>query len=291
MTNLAHLPREEHRSNGPRTKMGRILVNQGKISLADVKTVIADQHQRGLRFGETALLLGMVKAEDVRAALAEQFAYTSTPDPTSRINPVLSAAFRPDSVEVEALRSLRSELMLRYFNTAPHLTLALVGAEDGPGIAKTAANLAIVFSQMGLRTLLVDANLRNPQLNGLFGIGNRHPGLSDVIAGRARPQPIAISPLPSLWLFHAGTQAPNPQELLASKTYRERMNELTGQFDLTLISTPPLDHVRDAQLIAAHSGAALVVAQQHQSRMKNVENLCASLWGVGVRLLGVALRQ
>lgn len=294
MTNLAHLPAEEKSSTStpsPRAKMGRILVNSGKISLADVKSIIAIQNKRGLRFGEAALLLGLVGADDVRAALAEQFAYTAIPDTASHLNPALSAAFRPESPEVESLRSLRSELMLRYFNTAPNLTLAVVGADDAAGIARTTANLAIVFSQLGLRTLLVDANLRKPQLNNLFGIGNRHPGLSDLIAGRSRPQPIAVSPLHSLWIFHAGTQAPNPQELLASRNYRERMAELTGQFDVTLICTPPMGRSRDAQLVASHAGAALVVAQQHVSRLKEVETLCAGLWGVGVRLLGVALRQ
>jgi protein-tyrosine kinase len=291
MTNLAHMPGQEEVTPGPRAKMGRILVNNGKIDLGDVKSILATQNERGLRFGEAALSLGLVNAGDVRAALAEQFAYTSLPEPSSRLNPALSAAFRPESPEVEALRSLRSELMLRYFNTAPHLTLAVVGADDAAGIAQTTANLAIVFSQLGLRTLLVDTNLRNPQLNTLFGIGNRHPGLSDLVAGRAKPQPIAVSPLHSLWLFHAGTQAPNPQELLASKNYRERMDQLTGQFDVTLISTPPLAHNRDAQLVAAHAGAALVIAREHSSRMKEIETMCAGLWGVGVRLLGVALRQ
>lgn len=291
MNNFAHPQLEENHSAGPNFKMGRILVDKGKISSADLKSIIAIQNQRGVRFGEAALLLGLVNADDIRAVLAEQFAYTSVPDSSSRLDPSLSAAFRPDSIEVEALRSLRSELMLRYFNTAPHLSLSVVGADNARALAQTTANLAIVFSQMGLRTLLVDGNLRQPQMHALFGIGNRHPGLSDLIAGRARPQPIEVSPLKSLWLLHAGTQAPNPQELLASKNYRERMGELTRQFDVTLISTPPMDRARDAQILASTSGAALLVVQEHSSRMKDIENVCASLWGVGVRLLGVALRQ
>lgn len=291
MTNLAHLPEQDSPAPTPRAKMGRILVNNGKLNLGDVKTILAAQAQRNLRFGETALLLGLVTAQDVRTALAEQFSYTSPPETSSRLHPLLSAAFRPESAEVEALRSLRSELLLRYFNQAPHKTLAVVGADDGAGIARTAANLAIVFSQLGLRTLLVDANLRDPQLNNLFGIGNRHPGLSDLLAGRAHSQPIEISPLRSLWLFHAGTQAPNPQELLASKMYRERMDELTAQFDVTLINTAPMTRVRDAQLVAAHSGAALMVVRQHESRMKDIEQACRGLASVGVRVLGVALQQ
>lgn len=291
MNNLAHSAVEEDRTPTARLKMGHILVDNGKINAADVKSILTIQNQRGVRFGEAALLLGLVNADDIRTVLAKQFAYTAIPDRGSRLHQSLTAAFRPDSPEVEALRSLRSELMLRYFNTAPHLSLAIVGAQDARSIAQTSANLAIVFSQLGLRTLLIDSNLRKPQLHTLFGIGNRHPGLSDLIAGRARPQPIEVSPLHSLWLLHAGTQAPNPQELLTSKNYGERMGELTLQFDVTLISTPPMDRTRDAQMVAAQSGAALLVAQEHTSRMKDIEAVCASLWGVGVRVLGVALRQ
>src|SRR5690606_7597649 len=146
------------------------------------RPIIELQNKRGLRFGEAAQKLGLVNAADVHAALAQQFACTPVPDKGSRLSRSLTAAFQPRSAEVEALRSLRSELLLRYFNTSAHLTLALCGADDARGIAQTTANLAIVFSQLGLRTLLVDGNLRNPQLHTLFGIGDRHPGLSDLVA-------------------------------------------------------------------------------------------------------------
>lgn len=291
MNNLAQVTMGKDPAPTGNMKIGRMLVNSGKITTADLKPILETQNKRGLRFGEAALKLGLVSADDVATALAQQFAYTTLPEKGSRLNPLLSAVFRPQSAEVEALRSLRSELMLRYFNTAPNLTLAVCGAEDAQGTAQTTANLAIVFSQLGLRTLLIDGNLRSPQLHGLFGIGNRHSGLTDMIAGRTRPQPVAIAPLHSLWLINAGTQAPNPQELLASRNYGARMDELTTAFEVTLINTPPMTLTRDAQLIASHCGAALLVAREHKSRMKDVESACASLWGVGVRLLGIALRQ
>lgn len=291
MTTLAQIAIDDNESPGPTQRMGRILLNSGKIKPTDIKTIVELQNKRGMRFGEAARKLGLVSSADVRAALAKQFACTPVPEKGSRLSRALTAAFFPQSAEVEALRNLRSELMLRYFNTSRHLTLALCGADNARAIAQTTANLAIVFSQLGLRTLLIDGNLREPQLDNLFGIGDRHPGLSDVIAGRAQAQPVEVAPLHSLWLVHAGTRAPNPQELLASRNYGERMDELTNQFDVTLINTSPMKRTRDAQLIAAHCGAALLVTQQHKSRMKEVEHMCANLWGVGVRLLGVALRQ
>jgi chain length determinant protein tyrosine kinase EpsG len=272
-------------------KIGRMLESRGKITRDEFKSIINVQNEQDLRFGDAALMLGLVQREDIDAVLAEQFAYTALPDRNSTLSPKLVAAFQPDSPQTEALRSLRSELLLRYFNRGAHLSLAIVGAEDAAGIAITSANLAITFAQLGMSTLLVDANLRSPQLHTLFGHNERNPGLSDLIAERALVEPVAIPSLGSLWVLAAGTAAPNPQELLASNHCAEKLHELATHFDVIIINTPPLDRIKDAQLIAAHSGAALVVVQENISRLKDVETICSSLRGVGVRLLGAALQQ
>jgi protein-tyrosine kinase len=275
----------------PMNKMGRMLLESGKLSLEDLKAIITYQERHGLRFGDAALQLGLLTSEDINSALADQFSYTRTPDRTSKLDKRLLAAFQPDSTHAEALRSLRSELLLRYFNQGDHLSLALIGAEDAEGIALTAANLAIAFSQLGLRTLLIDSNLRAPQLHSLFGLNDRNLGLSDLLAGRAFSAPIEISELRSLWVIPAGTQAPNPQELLTGKLFSTQMRELAADFDITLICTPPMRENRDAQLVAADIGAALLVVQENNSRYKDLSSICAGLRELGVRLLGAALKQ
>jgi len=285
------VPRLDTLSKELGNKIGRMLESRGKITREEFKSIIAVQNERDLRFGDAALMLGLVQREDIDAVLAEQFAYTSPPDRDSKLDPRLIAAFQPDSTQAEALRSLRSELLLRYFNRGSHLSLAIVGAEDAAGIALTAANLAITFAQLGIRTLLVDGNLRAPQLHNLFGHSERNPGLSDLIAARTLVEPIAIPSLGSLWVVAAGTEAPNPQELLASRHYAERLADLGLHFEVIIINTPPLNRIADAQLIAAQSGAALLVVQENISRLKDVETICNSLRGVGVRLLGAALQQ
>lgn len=272
-------------------KIGRMLESRGKITRDEFKAIINVQNEQNLRFGDAALLLGLVQNDDIKAVLAEQFAYTTPPDRNSALDPKLIAVFQPDSPQTEALRSLRSELLLRYFNRGSHLSLAIVGADDAPGIALTAANLAITFAQLGIATLLVDANLRSPQLHTLFGHNERNPGLSDLIAERLVVEPVAIPSLGSLWVLAAGTEAPNPQELLASKYYAEKLQELATHFEVIIINTPPLNRVKDAQLVAANSGAALVVVRENISRLKEVETMCSNLRGVGVRLLGATLQR
>lgn len=272
------------------TKMGPMLVAMGKLTPKDLTMILATQKKHGLRFGDAALKLGLVSADDINAILAEQFAYTQTPTASSKLDRRLSALFQPDSVQAEALRSLRSELMLRYFNTHPHRALALVSPEDATGIALTATNLAISFAQMGLRTLLIDSNLRTPQLNSLFNLNPHAPGLSDWIADRTTVAPTAIESVRSLWVLPAGTRAPNPQELLTSKHYQERVNPLIQRFDVTLISTAPMDSNRDAQMVAAQAGAALLLARMHVTHTKSLTAISNRLRDLGVRLVGASLQ-
>src|SRR3954463_6925285 len=168
MNNLVKVSDEELMTSKPASQIGRILLESGKINYEDIAAIMAIQKEQGIRFGDAAVFLGLVNANDIKDVLAEQFDYTPTLDKSSNLDSRLVAAFQPDSLQAEALRSLRSELLLRYFNKASHLSLALVGTEDALGIALTTANLAIVFALMGGRTLLIDANLRAPQLHTLF---------------------------------------------------------------------------------------------------------------------------
>ena len=273
------------------SKMGRMLLNSGRINSAEFKLILQTQATRGLRFGDAALSLGLANTADINAVLAQQFAYTKTPEAGSLLDSRLFVAYNPQSQRTEAMRSLRCELQLRYFNHSSNLSLALIGSDDDFSIALTAANLAIAFAQLGKKTLLIDCNLRKPQLQTLFGLDQRKPGLTDLIAGRASTMPTAISELGSLWVMSAGTEAPNPQELLASSDYAEQISNLSQDFDLILLSTPPLNKILDAQLVAANAGAALVVVKENVTRLPHLETVCNRLRSLGVRLLGAALHQ
>ncbi|BES69520.1 chain length determinant protein tyrosine kinase EpsG [Marinobacter nanhaiticus D15-8W] len=271
-------------------QIGRLLYENGKLSADDVDRVARLQEERGLRFGEAAVALRLVTPDDVRMALAEQFSYPVAPLSNTDLDRSLTAALRPQSPRAEALRGLRSELMLRYFDRPEKRILPLVSIDGADEGGKLVANLAIVFSQLGARTLLVDCNLRQPSLHGLFGLPNRH-GLSDILASRANFRPQLCSPLESLWLLNAGTPAPNPQELLANKRYRTLTAKLAEQFDVVLVNTPSLGTSLDAQLVANRAGAALIVAKEHVTSMRRLDVASRRLQEVGVELLGVTLSQ
>jgi len=293
MTDFAHALQQEEQKYSPHSlttagKMGRLLMESGKIKATDLETIISLQKKHELKFGEAAVVLGLVTPEDIKKVLALQFSYPPIPAANSKLDSSLVAAFQPESLTTEALRGLRSELILRYFNNGEHLSLPLIGTEDPLSLARTTANLAIVFAQMGLKTLLIDSNMRDPKLHTLFGIHNC-PGFSDIIAGRTDFSTQVIDTFPTLSLLHAGTLAPNPQELISGSSYRNHMEKITRTYDVTLICTPPMGKYMDAQLVAAQAGAALLVVKEHQTRVKALEKVCNRLHSVDVRLLGVAL--
>jgi protein-tyrosine kinase len=279
-----------HAPNAGLQKMGPMLVANGKLDTKDLARVLAAQKKYGLRFGDAALKLGLVTANDIRAILAQQFAYTSPPDKQSPLDKRLTALFQPDGMQAEALRSLRSELLLRYFNDETQSFLALVGCDDAESIALTSANLAISFAQMGIKTLLVDCNLRDPQLQKIFYLDPLAPGLTDSLSDRSTLTLASIDGIGSLHVICAGTPVPNPQELLGTKRrFHTHLSALSQGFDVVLLNTAPLTTNRDAQLVAAEAGAALLVANAHRTKTRMLEGISIRLQELGVRLLGVSL--
>ena len=193
----------------------------------------------------------------------------------------------PISAQVEALRAVRGQLMLRWFIDV-HKTLALVSLSRGEGRSYMAANLAIVFSQLGERTLLIDADLRQPRQHALFKLQGGY-GLSDVLAGRADLTVVTRIPaFRDLSILPAGTVPPNPVELI-SRGLKNCLQQLQTQFDVILIDTPPAEQGIDAQIIASNCGGALLVARQHKTRLNDLQLLKEALQDTGSQCLGVVL--
>ena len=137
--------------------LGAILIDSGQLTPEDAERVLQYQKQHNLRFGEAAVRLGLISEADIQFALSRQFAYAylrKTPGEARPLSDELVAAYQPFSPRVEQLRAIRSQLMLRWFDRAEERqVLTVVGAERGEGRSYLAANLAIVFSQLGERTL------------------------------------------------------------------------------------------------------------------------------------------
>src|SRR5574340_318976 len=162
--------------------IGKLLQDAGKLKPQDMERVLKLQQEQNLRFGEAALKLGLVNEADIRQALSQQFEYPYIPESEASLSPELTAATAPTSKEAEALRSVRSELLLRWFRDG-RKTLAVGSARADEGSSYLAANLAVLFAQMSRKVLLIDANMRQPRQHDIFNLGNSM-GLSDILAER-----------------------------------------------------------------------------------------------------------
>ncbi|GHD56376.1 chain length determinant protein tyrosine kinase EpsG [Jeongeupia chitinilytica] len=268
--------------------IGKLLLESGKINPQQAEQILLLQKERSLRFGEAAILLGFIDEGDIQQALAAQFAYPYLLPGEGGLDPALVAAYKPFQPQVEALRSLRSQLLLRWMSVGQKC-IALVEPEAGQGASLTAANLAIVFSQLGERTLLIDANLRQPRQHALFGLNNRL-GLSDLLAGRADLAAIQrVDKLRDLSVLTAGTQAPNPQELLSRDGFGALLTTFQLHYDVILLDAHPAHGAADAQLIAARAHGVVLVGQQHRTSLKSLQRSRDQLNTAGAQVLGVVL--
>jgi len=267
--------------------LGRILLEQGKLNAEDAERVLLLQKEKNLRFGEAAVQLGLVTEAEMRQALARQFDYPYLTPDDQGLSKDLIAAYDPFCPQVESLRALRGQLMLRWFGR--NKSLAVVSADATDTASRLIANLAIVFSQLGERTLLIDANLRSPKISELFKLGNRM-GLADVLAERVGLS--AINRIPSfvgLSVLPAGTQAPNPAELLARQNMADLIQVLSAEFDVILIDTPPARQASDFQAVAARAGGALYVARKHQTQLSIAADIKTMVTMAGAEVVGAVL--
>ena len=272
--------------------MGAILLEAGRLKPKDVELILGLQREEGLRFGDAAIRLGLLTSADIDFALSRQFDYPYLVRGESAVSETLVAAYEPFSPQVEALRALRSQLMLRWFDHDPaRKTLAIVSAARGEGRSFIAANLAVAFAQLGERTLLIDADLRHPVQHALFGLDNRI-GLSGVLSGRAGPEAIQRVPaLQHLSVLPSGVLPPNPQELLSRPLLPQLIEQLAPQLDVILLDTPAAAKTADAQWLAVRAGAALIVARKNATRMWRVQGVSDSVVQARATIVGSVLND
>ncbi|MBK8401175.1 MAG: chain length determinant protein tyrosine kinase EpsG [Propionivibrio sp.] len=272
--------------------IGAILIDTGRLTAENAERILRLQKEQGLRFGDAAIQLGLLTDDDIRYALASQFDYPYLPAGDTSLSQELVAAYAPFSPVVEQLRALRSQLMLRWFDAqAERKALAIVSPSHGEGRSFIAANLAIVFSQLGERTLLIDADLRMPSQHELFKLGNT-PGLSGLLAGRSNYDAVLRVPsLLGLSVLPAGAVPPNPQELLGRPAFVEAVYTLSRDFDVIIIDTPAGSEFADAQTVAVRTGAALMVARKNQSLLHETMQFARNLQQSGATLVGSVLNE
>jgi protein-tyrosine kinase len=275
---------------GGDSRIGGCLLEAGRLRPGDIERILCLQSELGVRFGEAARRLGLVSEAEIEQVLALQFDYPYLPLGPGLYSPYLLAAHAPFSDPVEALRAVRSQLMLRWFDRG-RKSLVLVGINGGDGASLFAANLAVVFAQLGERTLLVDANLRQPGQNQIFDLKSKS-GLSDLLAGRAELDVIdRIDALAGLHVLQAGTLPPNPHELLSRTSFADLHALLETRFDVVLYDVAPYMLGSDALAIAARSGGVLMLARRNRTLLAELDAAGEQMAGGGVEIVGSVMLE
>lgn len=268
--------------------IGKLLQDAGKLKPQDMERVLKLQQEQNLRFGEAAQKLGLVSEGDIQQALSHQFEYPYIPAGEASLSPELTAATHPYGKEAEALRTVRSELLLRWFKDG-RKTLAVGSARADEGASYLAANLAVLFAQMGRKVLLIDTNMRQPRQHEIFNLGNGM-GLSDVLAERAPSLQVhTVKPFQTLNVLPAGSPPPNPAELLARPAFGALLSGLETSYDIVLVDTAPSQLSADYQLIAARVGGMLVATRRNVSRLAPLAELKEKITFAGARVVGAVV--
>lgn len=272
--------------------IGDILQQTGNLNADEIAAILQYQRNHDVRFGEAAIALGFASDKDILFALSQQHHYHYAPDEKRRFSTELVVANRPFSHQAESFRGIRSQLKMHVLsgdNTRP--ALAIISPDSGDGKTFFAANLAVALSQLGGRTLLVDADMRGPRQHSLFGIEST-TGLSGLLSDRSDTHVIQPVPdLPSLYLLPVGNVPPNPLELLERSAFELLMRELTSKFDYVIVDTPAAVYGADANVIAAKCGAALVVARKDSSQVRSLQNLVNMVSQGPAKLAGVIMNE
>ncbi|MCY3574611.1 MAG: CpsD/CapB family tyrosine-protein kinase [Chloroflexi bacterium] len=203
--------------------------------------------------------------------------------------PALITLSQPRSAAAEAYRSLRTNLMFSSVEK-PIKTLLVTSAAREDHKSATLANLAVTFAQGGNRTILVDADLRQPQQHTIWTLENQR-GLSQMMVDDAalKDPPLQDSPVDNLQLLCTGELPPNPADLLGGKRMSDIIAALKQRADYVLFDSPPVLAATDAALLGIKLDAALLAVRAGDTRRDHTAQARQALERVHVRIVGAVL--
>ncbi|BFM05575.1 polysaccharide biosynthesis tyrosine autokinase [Halioxenophilus aromaticivorans] len=271
--------------------LGLTLVDQGKIKPSSINKILEYSQKSGLRFGESAVKMGLIKQVELDEALAAHFNYPYFSKKSNAVSKELVAAYDPFSQKGEALRTLRSQLILRWFLEG-RKTLAIISPQAGSGSSYIAANLAVIWSQMGEKTLLVDADLRNGRQHEIFNVENRI-GLSGALVGRGSVETVIkpVAPFRGLSLLPAGAPPPNPSELLERSELQEIMARIYEDYSVIIFDAPPMTGSNGAEFVASQCTDALVVLRKDKTPLSAAAGLIKKIRSLDAEVVGTVMTK
>lgn len=274
-------------------RIGELVAARAGLTALQLEQVTRHALQRRLRWGDAAVQLGLASADEVLAALAEQYGYPMAPRGETGYGRELVMLAQPFSRQAEALRAVRNRLT-RDAQRGDETLRAVAVISPGRREGKTflAANLAVALAQRGGRTVVVDADLRGPRLHEVFELPPGL-GLSGVLGGRVAVPDVLrpVAGVAGLAVLPAGHVPPNPLELLERPAFAQLLAALQARFDHVVVDTAAAAWGADPFAVADRCSGALLVARRDHVTMAALQTLVATLGEGPARLAGLVMNE
>ncbi|MEL6771727.1 MAG: P-loop NTPase, partial [Bacteroidota bacterium] len=207
----------------------------------------------------------------------------------SGVNPALVTLTDPFAPSAESYRHLQASLYARLGTEAGRTnSIVVTSPEVGSGKSVTAINLAISAAQAGLRTLIVDADLRRPSVHDYLGLGPNPPAGSQ---GADMNMVYWNTSVRNLFALTVREPVDSPEQLWSGEEVYRLIDRLSGTFDLIIFDAPPALVAADASFFAVHTDAAVLVASAGDTSGEALTQTAAELSGAGGYIAGVVLNR
>ena len=208
-----------------------------------------------------------------------------------KVSPDLVSFVDPQSIAAEGFRTFRSSILLSAVDHEPKLLL-ITSSFAAEGKSTCAANLAISFAQRSARVLLVDTDLRKGTLHMKFRLSNR-VGLSTILSRESGSEAYEnpLPELPNLTVLSRGPIAPNPGEMLASRTMEELLAQWRGEYEHVILDSSPILAVADTLSLAPQVDAAFILVRAGVTRKRALIRVREQLRRASARILGTVIND
>ena len=189
----------------------------------------------------------------------------------------------------EYYNALRTNIQLSGNNLQ---VISITSVKPGEGKSTTSTNIAWAFARAGYKTLLVDADIRNSVMSGVFKSREKITGLTEFLSGTTDlSHGLCDTNVENLFVVQAGSISPNPTALLQSENFSTMIDTLRKYFDYIIVDTAPIGIVIDAAIITQKCDASALVTAVGEVNRKDVQKAKGQLEQTNKPFLGVVLNK
>ena len=189
----------------------------------------------------------------------------------------------------EYYNALRTNIQLSGDNLK---VITISSVEPSEGKSTTSTNIALAFARAGYKTLLIDADIRNSVMSGVFKSREKITGLTDYLAGtQDLSNGLCETNVENLFMIQSGAVSPNPTALLQSTNFELMIETLRKYFDYIIVDTAPIGVVIDAAIIVQKCDASILVTEAGGTKRRDIQKAKVQLEQTGILFLGVVLNK